>query len=479
MRRSKFVIPSLLAILLIYGCSQEQGAPMAPLADRDSGAGYAPETMASELVRACDWLEEGEALPRDVGEALKSGGAGLVGQFEREVISGNIVHYSATVQTGPGRYDRIGIHRVVRESRPYRPVRTEKALFLLHGDLKDFEGMFIPGQFSPNLPDDFGLAVFLARNGIDVWGMDQAWNLVPREETDFSFFEGWGLAKEADHLATGLAVARLSRWLTGNGLDRMLLLGYSSGCMTGYTLLNEEAQLPARLRQVKGYIAADCGVRSDDPAWIENNLGWVDLYQSLYDGGQFQDPLITRDVSVLARTDPDGDSPFAPGLTNHQFALFMGGGPLFPPTQIHYLAPVLQDGLPAGFQFVTVDQWLDFIENTAAYEPLLFELEYFRLLAMMDSPYVSHLADITVPVLDIGAAGGIAPSSAATVGYLGSTDVTQIHVSVGAPELQLEYGHIDIFTASNSQDLVWRPILEWVRDHAGQGHAERSGPFAG
>ncbi|MFB3907641.1 MAG: hypothetical protein ACE15D_04475 [Candidatus Eisenbacteria bacterium] len=422
--------------------------------------------MATELVQKGDWLEEGESLPEEMARAVTMDSQNLVYDFDREVITGNIVHYSATLQTGPGPYDRIGIHRVVRETRPFRPVRTRKALFMLHGDLKRFETMFLPGQYSPNLPDDFGIAAYLARHDIDVWGIDQAWNFIPPEETNFSFFQDWGIQKEADHLSLAVEVARLSRWMTGNDLDRILLLGYSSGCVTGYALLNEEAQMPEDERQIKGYIAADCGVRSDNQDWIDSCLPFVSLFQSIYDSGQYQDPLIFRDVSDRARTDPDGASPYIPGLTNLQCALFFGGGQIWPPTWAHYHAPVMQEGLPVDLQFVTIDQWLDFLDNTASYEPILFELECNILLANMDSPYVSHLSQVTVPVLDIGGAGGIAPYTAATVGYLGSTDITQLYVSVGAPEPALDYGHIDIFTGSNSPQLVWHPIAQWVIHHS-------------
>lgn len=469
MRRFAFVALALLAIVVASGCTEEETAPLGPSAPPDSPSAYAPEAMASELVQEAGWIEESGTLFEEAPIVSVMDHQNLITDFEREVIAGNIAHYSAVIEIGPGPYDRIGIHRVVRETRPFRPIWSPKALFLLHGDLKDFEGMWIPGQYSPNLPDDFGLAVHLARQGIDVWGMDQSWNFIPQEETDFSFFQGWGLQKEVDHLAVGLAVARNARAFSGHKLEKMLFLGYSSGCMTGYSLLNEEAQRPEAMRQAKGFIAADCGVRSDDQNLIDNCLPWIAWAQEAYDSGQYQDALITRDAAYRARYMPNEESPYAPGFTNMQFLLFLGGGQIWPPTEIHYHAPVLQEGFPVGLQFVTTDQWIDFLENTASYEPLLFELEYNILFANLDSPYVSHLGDITVPVLDIGGAGGIAPSTSATVGYLGSTDITQLYVSIGAPEVALDYGHIDIFTGYNSPDLVWDPIARWVIQHSNEG----------
>ncbi len=465
---SRRLLSMLLAAftLVALSCSElERPAPLAP-AGAESASAIDAESLAWALVGEAGWEP---AISRDPAKAIPSDGAGeLLWSFSREVISGNIVHYSAIVRTGPGPYDQIGVHRVVKESRPFRPIHTRKALFLLHGDLKDFEGMWLPGQFSPNLPDDFGLAAYLAQERIDVWGITQAWNFVPADVTDYSFYADWGLQKEMDHLSIALGIARLSRWISGDGLDKMLLLGYSSGGFTGYSLLNEESQRPAALRQVKGFIAADAGVRSDDPAWLEMGAGFLGFYQGLYDAGEYADVLILRDAALLAKNDPDGDSPFFPGLTNLQLALFYAGGPIFAPSEAHYHAPVLEDDFPVDLQFVTIPQWLDFLENTAASEPMLFEAEYSVLLAGLDSPYVAHLGDITVPVLDIGGGGGIAPYTAATVGYLGSSDITQLYVSTN-PERMLDYGHIDIFTGPNAPELVWEPIRDWVVAHSPAG----------
>jgi hypothetical protein len=433
--------------------------------------------MASELVGESGWMEYKD-VPRKGGPGPFRPGdwKDLVGNLEREVIAGDIVHYSATLRTGHGLYDRIGIHRVVRESDPYRPIRTQDAILLLHGDLKDFEGMFLPGQFSPNLPDDFGIAVYLAQNDVDVWGIDQGWNLVPAEETNFSFFADWGIQKEVDHLGLALAVARKARAMTGNGKDRMLLLGYSSGSATGYTLLDQEAQRAPGLRQVKGYVAADFGVRSDDPDWLAVNGDLAVYQQSLYDGGQYEDALIFHDVALLAKNDPTGDSPYIPGFTNMQVALYFGGGMVYYPVMGHYHAPVLEDDMVVGFQYITTEQWLDFMENMAAYEPLRFELDVTRICAGIEPPYLDHLGEVTVPVLDIGGAGGYAPSTSYTVSQLGSSDITQLYVQLHPDnEVELDYGHVDIFTAWNAPDLVWHPILDWVNAHSGRGHMEGDG----
>ena len=128
--------------------------------------------MATDLIDKSEWPIENELdipNPRGIG----------VNSYDREVIADDIVHYTYTIGIGGGQYDRIRLHRVVKESSYKNPIKTNKAIFFQHGDAKDFVGMLLPGLYSPTTPNDYGMAVYLARNNVDVWGIDQAWNLVP------------------------------------------------------------------------------------------------------------------------------------------------------------------------------------------------------------------------------------------------------------------------------------------------------------
>ena len=467
MKHSMMWAGCVLLLPTIVACQRDPGFAPGP-AELDDSATTAADQAAADLIALAGWEPSDGAAVDAVAEKAR-----LVLEFEREVIVEDVAHYSAQIQVGPGEYDRIGLHRVVRERYPGRPIKTHQNVFLQHGDLKDFEGMFIPGQYSPNLPDDFGLAVYLAQRDVDVWGIDQNWNLVPAEETDFAFMEDWSLQGQVDNLGFALAVARAVRLKTSIGNGRMLLLGYSSGAMTGLALLNQESQLPPGHRLVTGFICADLAMKTSDPDFQAFMCARAASYQALYDAGQYHEPLPLQYFAHLARTAPDEQSPFAPpGITNLQFVIIVGGGPNFGATSIHYHAPTLAGGLPDGFQLVTVDQWLDFLANTANYLPTLYALEWSQLLCdAEDLPYDDHLGDIVVPVLDIGGAGGFAPYTAYTASLLGSADITQIYVSTGAPDPLLDYGHIDIFTGYNAPELVWQPIFEWIVGHTPGGPA--------
>lgn len=206
--------------------------------------------IAKELVTAAEWpieveLAAGEVETRGIG----------VHNYYRQVIADGIAHYWFTVRIGSGPYSRIGIHRVVKEWAPNRPIRTSKALFYQYGDAKDFVGMMLPGLNSPSTPRDFGMAAYLAKNDVDVWGIDQAWNLVSDNVTDYSFMVDWGLDKQQKDLRRAIGIARLARYLTGSPNDRMILAGYSSGVATGFAALNAETQIGQGQRNILNWPA--------------------------------------------------------------------------------------------------------------------------------------------------------------------------------------------------------------------------------
>ena len=70
---------------------------------------------------------------------------------------------------------------VVKETAPNRPVHARQALFLTHGDIWPFRAAFLTGAHP--------LPVFLAQNGVDVWGIDFRSTLVPATVTDLSFMK--------------------------------------------------------------------------------------------------------------------------------------------------------------------------------------------------------------------------------------------------------------------------------------------------
>ena len=480
MKRYAFLFCVVLTLVLVTGCSRDNTTtPTQSVTTEPSQSVTAnPEAVAAELVARAGWeIDAGAVADSKNSGPSSASAAGYIVSVDREVVVDDIVHYSFVVRVGDGMYDNIGIHRVVRESRPHQPMKSTRNVFLLHGDLIGWEGIFLFGANSATTPDDYSAAVYLAQNGVDVWGMDQNWVLVPADAMDLSFMDNWGLQNQADNLGIGLAVARHARLATGNGFGKMIAGGYSSGAWTCYAYLDGEAQLPPGHRHVKGYIALDGNFKTDNEA---DRLGWCELaayYQWLNDTGVYGDdfsffPL----MSDLARTDPGGPSPVFEGFTNIQAAWGMGSYPAPPPDWYHYLAGEFDDdGMPTGLTATRTDAWLDFMLNNAAFEPTQFEADYSKTACdEIDVPWDDHLGDINVPVLLIAPSGGLGESNYYTLTLLGSSDVTIVAPRFDPPvDLELEFGHIDIWTADvvpdYAKDQVWTPVLNWILDHSPQG----------
>ena len=468
MKKLFSILAAVSIFLLLSRCQKEvplvsvqEQEPAVNVQDLVESLGIDPYEIAQDLVTASQWPLEREVA----ADGVSPRGLGVHGYY-RHVIAGDIAHYSFTVRIGSGPYDRIGIHRVVKELAPNRPIRTSKALFFQHGDAKNFVGMMLPGLNSPSTPRDFGMAVYLAENNVDVWGIDQAWNLVPDDVSDFTFMSNWGLDKQQKDLRRAMSIARLARYLTGSPLDKINLAGYSSGVATGFAALNAEALAGPR-GQVKGFIPIDLAIKTDDQGMIDVFIAEYNRTKALMDNGDFQDFIPFRLLGQLARNNPDEESPVFPGFTNLQAALFLGAGNIFGETHSHYLAGVWENGLPVDLQFLTQEQWFDFMEAAPLYEPALFINDYSVMITdILDSPFDDHFADITVPILNFGAYGGLGYLSEYAFSQIGSTDVTHHIIQLNPDDEGLtDFAHIDIFIANNAEELAWRPLLDWLNRH--------------
>lgn len=372
MRTFHFITVLSLLMVLVSGCGDHRITDPTNEAVVGNPAVSAQEA-AAELMTLAGWPDaDATSMPNDEGRSPQ-----LVDDFTRQEVAPGIAFYSCTVQMGADPRDEIGLYRVVKEGEPWRPLHTAKAIFLQHGDAKDFTGMFLPGLYSATLPDDSGAAVYWARADVDVWGIDQAWNLVPAGTTEFAFMADWGIDKQSRDLGTAIAIAREVRSRTSNVNHPMILLGYSSGSTTGYALLNAETQLPPAERQVGAWIPVDNSPISDVLEWNQvQNCDWLAGYQQMIDDGEYGYFVGFDYLGNLARDDPDGESPVFPGFTNLQAAMYMGGGPIFNYGGIHYLAANWQDDLPVDFRYVPVEQCLDFMIAGAPWEPTQFILDY-------------------------------------------------------------------------------------------------------
>jgi len=453
MKKWYVTILACCMLALVLACDKDSNGP-------DEVDLSVSQEVALDLMNATGWEEDASM------DKIKYKAKALP-FYKREVLSGGIVHYSFQVKVGAGAYDFIGIHRVVKESQAGQPLQTAKNLFLQHGDSKDFTGMFLNGVRTPNVADDFGIAIFLASNDVDVWGIDQNWALVPASVTDFTFMKDWGIENQAANLKMAMEIAQFARKYSGCGSNALNLLGYSSGVLTGYVLLNQEAKQAKNKQVVAGWIPVDCIFKTNDQVTRDT---WTAVYQSykkMFDEGTYYEGQLMVPIGQAARDNPTGESEIFAGLQNLQAALYLVAMPMLPPLTFHYFAGVMESDLPVDLQYATKDEMIDFLIDSVPYEADHFELDYCATISdAVPVPWDDNLNLITVPVFNVAAGGGFGDNSVYTTTLLGSTDVQNLVVRLHpAGEELLDFGHIDLFMAHNAEALVWTPILNWVKAH--------------
>lgn len=475
MHRTAMICMLCLAVTLLISCSSDEQPLTAPHGDSPEmlTTSLDHDLVAGAIMRVSDWPYDPDvAVPEQSVELDNKVALSLLFDHGRDDLGGGIAHYWWVIPFGPDSYERIKLHRVVKERRPYRPIRTRDNIFLMHGDAVAFAPEFINGGVLPNVADDFGLAIYLAAGDVDVWGMDQPWKLIGLDEVDFSYMADWGLDFAADRLGDGLTIARLLRLFTGSGYGKLNLLGYSSGVGTGFALLGQETLLPNWRRNVGGFIAAD---QAFVPSQGSNPsaCGLAEFYRNEYENGVFEDQyfgIYFIELGNLAAADPDAPSPYFEGFTNLQAALGWGVYPEDGATS-HLVAGTFDgDGLPTGLQYTAVPGYIDFLQGASPYDPTRFVYEVAEVgCGETETPFDDNLGAIEVPVLGIGAAGGAGSDVFHTFSLLGSTDVTTVLVQLHEDgDEAIDFGHVDIWTADNAPDLVWQPILQWIDEHSGR-----------
>ncbi|MEA2464573.1 MAG: hypothetical protein QOJ98_2320 [Acidobacteriota bacterium] len=398
----------------------------------------------------------------------------LAQNYERRALTADVAEYTFTLRVGAGPFDEIGVHRVVKERSPNRPERTRTAVMLAPGDIWDFRAAFLTGTHP--------LPVFLAEQGVDVWGIDYRWTRVPGNLTDYSFMDDWGLEQDARDLGAALAVARFARIFTGGGFDKLFLLGWSRGGQIGYAYLNAESQLPPFLRQVKGFIPVDIYLKTDVPALKAAACQREQNTEAAITAGTFANAsgALIATLGNLAVTDPNGSSilngpPFnLSGFTNRQAGLLVGEAtfaflaPFEPAPFYHFTGGVFDEtGKPAGLLYSNESDLFAFEQVSSPVQPNRELADADAVVCEAnDVAFDDHLDDVKVPLLYIGAGGGFGELGVYTTTLLGSTDVTTLIIDkTPDPQRLLDYGHADLFLAHDAETLVWRPLLSWLRDH--------------
>lgn len=341
---------------------------------------------------------------------------------------------------------------------------------MVHGSSLAFEPIFLPDGADASTSS----AIFLAEAGLDVWGVDLGWSAVPADTTDFSFMEGWGVERDAEDTLSAMYVARIIRGVTRQGFGPMHLLGYSYGATVAYTAAGIDSQRPGWRRSVDGLIPVDLAYKYDDPADLARVCTAQATLETRLAGGEVANANGSNLASfaALARTDPDGQSPIVPTLTNYQFALFAGtntwiSNPAMPPFG-HFFAGVFNEqDAPIDLRYTEPEAWLSLMEALPPYMPLQTNVDIWTIACgQTDVPYDDHLGDISVPIFSIGAGGFMGDVVEYSATLTDSDDISSLIVHLEPPEAKIvDYGHADLLLADDASTRVWAPIYDFVSSH--------------
>jgi len=452
-------------------------APLAPSHARTGAKRLAMMPVVLGLLAAAAGGCTTETAPADdtevlqaTAEASEALSATLVGGMERQHVVGDVYHYSYLLSVGKTPNARIRVHRVVREDSPKVPHPTSQSIMLMHGDFANFTTNFLPSRISAAAKPGRNLAVYLAQRGIDVWGVDRRWTTAPAEGTDFSDFAGMGVAQAISD--TGLALS-FARGIRGSK-ERLFLGGFSSGAQLTYLYAGEESQKPLAERHVKGIVPIDiygklspadeslrlyaCANAADEYDWVSQ--GFVDS-----DNSTFAQPL-----GALAASDPWGASPIFDGYTNREAMLgFVSATFLLyePKPQYHLVAGVYKNGFPTTLRYASEALISDWLAHSPPHESLVETADRDAMWCGTGTlPLADHLADISVPLFYLGAAGGFGDHGLYTTTLVATKDVTT-HVVRRLPassEVE-DFGHADLLYAEDAPALAWAPLTKWLLAH--------------
>ncbi len=402
--------------------------------------------------------------------------------MNREQVGSNIAHYQFDVRLGEGAFDVVRIHRVVKENRAYRPSRAKGEVFMIHGASQNFDDIFYTAGAVNNINPQTSSPVYLASKGIDVWGIDLGWTLVPIETADFAFMKDWGVEKDSDHTLAAMSLARLIRGLTGQGFGKLNLLGFSYGAFVTYTAAGHETQKQEWMRNIKGIIPAD-GTMKLEPT--DENKPFIDAAcenaQAVLDSinvGKYHNDGGIGSILIgnLAIEQPAQMSPIFPGFTNSQVPIFLGANIylLNPPQAPFWHFAAGNGATPATpateLKYTDPVRWAELFRSLAPYQP--YQTTFDAASCVCNETDVSmddYLNQIAVPIFYLGAGGGLGTYGEYAPSLTASTDVSSYNVSLlehpCAENRYLDFGHADLFMADNAPKEVWEPLRRWLLAH--------------
>ena len=385
-----------------------------------------------------------------------------ISDFSRTELDGGIAHYKFKVRVGTGDLDIVQIHRVVRESSPYRPIATRGHVFMVHGAFSGFDGTFLSSglESSDDINQQSSSPFYLASENIDVWGIDMGWTMVPNSATEFSILKDWGYEKDANHTLKAMRIARLIRGFSGQGFSRLNLLGFSSGNTVAYAAANRETQQRCLMkRNIKGIITIDNAFKSLDG---DSGCASAQTVEDDIEAGNYQNTngQFFQTLGFLALNYPNDISPIlGDPTTNIQAFRLIFARDIFG-FGMHFFG-----GDFNGLFYADETRAQRVVSNYSHYMPNLLWQEIDAVnCSTMNVSFDDYLNLISVPILSIAAGGGAAEAAFYTSSLTASADITN-HLVSQHPDSSEDIGHIDNWIANDADNLVWSELRNWIVNH--------------
>lgn len=348
------------------------------------------------------------------------------------------------IQVGHNELNRFTMHRVVKVNENHRPLSPrllKGPIILLPGGACNFDSYLIG-------PDGESLATYLALKGMDVYGYSpRGRGLEPGycDNHDCSAMKDWGFktyVKDIEFIRK--KAARLHH-------KRPIAAGLSLGAMQSIAAINKKPNGWSGAILWEGTLYYDSPVKELFTDVCAN-------FRALWESGVYYDdqayPVLKAMVS-LDQYDPDGESPFAPGMTNSQFFLFFITMPHNPPDGEAPNYTYAGGDMVNGLYFMDKDLLLPFAMQMNDYEPIAVFRDYMCGLAG-ERTFTDRLHMFRGPILSMQAGLGFGAYAEYNLELFGTNDITRY--------IQPEFGHADFGVAKDYVNVVCLPVWNWINE---------------
>ena len=351
-------------------------------------------------------------------------------------LGDNIVERIEILQVGTGEFDKIGIHRISKNI-----CGCSKCTVVM-----------IPGANSDFSTSFQNMAIYLAKCGVDVFGIDFRYSFVPNNTpvgypyciaSDCTFMKNWDTNL---HLSDLSNIVKLAEMSSRNGV---FLIGFSQGAYFAYKYSIEHPEL-------LGIIPMDISYNIDpvytdviDRTRVDVDKRMVKINSNIF----YEDVLTEKYIAGLALVDPDGQSTIIPGLTNRQVFIYA----------LTNTGLLTNHPIP-GYKYCQGDMTglkhtdYNFILNQS------FKLNSFQSILTLTelrkqwlvSP--QEIPNINVPIFHIGAEFGFG-----TYGLYTPNQIHQFNPNVDTYIIP-DYGHADLVYSNTAEENVWKKVSKWIKD---------------